>query len=352
MLHCDSLTKNNQPCKMRVSENSSFYNGMRMCHVHYKSALKNNQIHLINQNAQNEEMGILQRQNYQETQIVFKTKVRCCSKTKSGSRCVKKTTYDTGLCHIHQKISNNNKGSSANLIEQVSDKIVSMIKSPCINYKIDKKTDCCYVCLEETDKKFSCGHFIHTNCLINTLQSNLKKKYRVFEHKNEYFIIANCLYCKQIAIMKNIPMTEKLERKYDSKKNKMRINNITISHQFIELFLRYDIYETKKDLIQSEQDFLDDLRQLVFDNFATIVFDNYIQQKNIEKIPFKYQKIDKRIIIENINESVSNTLYTRFIYVKIKNKLELFFRILENVIEKLVDMDNVQDDLLNLVNVF
>jgi hypothetical protein len=152
--------------------------------------------------------------------------------------------------------------------------------------------------------------------------------------------------------MKNIPMTEKLERKYDSKKNKMRINNITISHQFIELFLRYDNYETKKDLIQSEEEFLEDLRQLVFDNFATIVFDNYIQQKNIEKIPFKYQKINKRIIIENINESVSNTLYTRFIYDKIKNKLELFFRILENVIEKLVDMDNVQDDLLNLVNVF
>ena len=132
----------------------------------------------------------------------------------------------------------------------------------------------------------------------------------------------------------------------------MRINNITISHQFIELFLRYDTYETKKDLIQSEEEFLEDLRQLVFDNFATIVFDNYIQQKNIEKIPFKYQKINKRIIIENINESVSNTLYTRFIYDKIKNKLELFFRILENVIEKLVDMDNVQDDLLNLVNVF
>ena len=132
----------------------------------------------------------------------------------------------------------------------------------------------------------------------------------------------------------------------------MRINNITISHQFIELFLRYDTYETKKDLIQSEEEFLEDLRQLVFDNFATIVFDNYIQQKNIEKIPFKYQKINKRIIIENINESVSNTLYTKFIYDKIKNKLELFFRILENVIEKLVDMDNVQDDLLNLVNVF
>jgi hypothetical protein len=343
MLHCNSLTKNNQPCKMRVSENSQFYNGMRMCHVHYKSALKNNQLQISNHQA------------FEETQIILKNKVRCCSKTKSGSRCVKKTSYDNGLCYIHDKINiqnNKNKGTSKQTIEQVSDKIVSMIKSPCINYKIDKKTDCCYVCLEETDKKFSCGHFIHTNCLINTLQSNLKKKYRVFEHKNQYFIIANCLYCKQIAIMKNIPMTEKLERKYDSKKNKMRINNITISHQFIELFLRYDTYETKKDLIQSEEEFLEDLRQLVFDNFATIVFDNYIQQKNIEKIPFKYQKINKRIIIENINESVSNTLYTRFIYDKIKNKLELFFRILENVIEKLVDMDNVQDDLLNLVNVF
>jgi hypothetical protein len=152
--------------------------------------------------------------------------------------------------------------------------------------------------------------------------------------------------------MKNIPMTEKLQYKYDTKKNKMKINNITLSFYFTELFLRYDTYDTKQYQDTNEIEFMEELKQLIFDNFATIIFDNYIQQKNINKIPSRYERIQKRIIMDNIQNCVDNTIYTKSLFDKIKSKLELFFRIFENVIDKMIDCDNVQDDILSLVNVF
>jgi hypothetical protein len=138
--------------------------------------------------------------------------------------------------------------------------------------------------------------------------------------------------------MKNVKMTDKLQalfitrKKYDPKRNKMRINNSTISYYFNELFLSYDTYETKENYKDIEIEFMDDLKQLVFDNFATIVFDNYILQKNILKIPLKYERLNKDIIIENINEIIENTLYTKILYDKIKIKLNIFISILENVV--------------------
>ena len=56
--------------------------------------------------------------------------------------------------------------------------------------------------------------------------------------------------------------------------------------------------------------------------------------------------------MENLNKIINETLYSIYLFNKIKNKMELFLRILENVVSKMIDMDNVQDDILSLVNVF
>ena len=357
MSFCCALTKYRQPCKMRVSSNSQLYNGARVCHVHQKS-INNNQLVLREQNQEesieNISQSLVQYSVYEgniENNVFINTK-RCSSKTKSGCRCTKKTSNESGVCHVHQKLMKKDE------IKEVSDKILFMIKSPSINYKIDRQKDNCFVCLEDCEKRLSCGHFIHTHCLLDILQANVKKNYRVFEYNNEYFIITNCLYCKQISIVKNIQMTDRLQtmfitrKKYDPKRNKMRINNTTISYYFNELFLSYDTYETKEHYQQIEIEFMDDLKQLVFDNFATIVFDNYILQKNILKIPSKYETLNKDVILKNINNTIENTLYTKFLYKKIENKLETFVSILENVVNKIIQTDNVQDDLLNLVNIF
>lgn len=361
MYNCNSVTKNNQPCKVRVSVNSQLYNGMRLCHIHLKSYMNDTIIPIQSSVNTNQIIRYI-------PENILKNTVRCNSKTKKGCRCSKRTSEDSRLCHIHQKqLININRQSvnepkpedTENEIEYVSKSILSMIKSPCINYKTYKKSDNCYICLEETESKLSCGHFIHTNCMLNTLQSNIKKNYKVFEHKKNYFIITNCLYCKQISIMKKVPITEQLERKYDVKNSrsrfsecKMKINNETVSYCFGELFLKYDNHETKEQLEKTEQEFMEEMKQLIFDNFATIVFDNYIQQKNITKIPLKYERIEKKIIMNNINNVINDTLYSRYLFDKIKNKMELFFRILENVVCKMIDSDNVQDDILSLVNVF
>lgn len=345
-MFCNSLTKNNQPCKLKVTENTPLYNGMRLCHIHCKNL---NNIVAVNNNVNN----VIN--NYDNAENVLKNKVRCISKTKKGCRCSKKTGDDSKMCHVHKK-NIEKRDISEDKIEEVSESILSIIKSPCINYKIDKKSDNCYICLEETESRLSCGHFIHKECILNMLQSNIKKNYKVFEHKNNYFIITNCLYCNQISIMKNVPITDKLKNKYKSKiryfEDKMKINNSTISHYFGELFIRYDIYETKEQLDNIKDEFMKELKQLIFDNFATIVFDNYIQQKNINKIPLRYEKIDKKIILQNLNNTINETLYSKYLFNILKNKMELFFRILENVISKMLDMDNAQDDLLSLVNVF
>ena len=95
-----------------------------------------------------------------------------------------------------------------------------------------------------------------------------------------------------------------------------------------------------------------EIKELVFDKFSTLIFDNYIQQKNKIKITSKYKKINKNQIMRKINKIINQTLYSVFLFNKIKNKLEVFFRILENIICKLIDLENVQDDVINLINVF
>ena len=242
MFHCNFITKNNQPCKIKLSQKSNSHNDIKYCHIHSK-------------NITNE------------------------------------------LQNTCQNVSN--------------------VKSPPINYKINKNLDNCYVCLEETETKLSCGHFIHTNCMLNILQSNIRKKYKVFDespssqevsvNKNKtYFIITNCLYCKQISIIKNVEIPEsfKLNKKdkYDIKKsnNVLKINNETLSYYFSEIFLKYDTYETKQELergstqgfdrptsSQTEEEFMVEIKELVVDNFSTLIFDNYIQQKNKIKITKK-----------------------------------------------------------------
>ena len=312
MSYCNFITKNNQPCKIKLSQKSNAHNDIKYCHIHSKN------------------------------------------------------------------ITNELK----NTCQNVSEQNISNVKSPPINYKINKNLDNCYVCLEETETKLSCGHFIHTNCMLNILQSNIRKNYKVFEespssadvsrNKNKfYFIITNCLYCKQISIIKNIEIPESFnlnkKDKYDIKKsnNVLKINNESLSYYFSEIFLKYDTYETKKELergstegfdhvtvSQTEEEFMVEIKELIFDNFSTIIFDNYIQQKNQIKIRSKYKKINKKKIMKKINKIINQTLYSVFLFNKIKNKLEVFFRILENIIYKLIDMENVQDDVINLVNVF
>ena len=320
MSHCNFITKNNQPCKVKVSQKSNTYNGIKYCHIHSKKI----PIHLNN-------------------------------------------CQDTVKDNFEQNISN--------------------IKSPSINYKLNKNSDNCYVCLEETETKLSCGHFIHTNCILNILQSDIRKNYKVFEQvstnqespsdqevstdKKNYFIITNCLYCKQISIIKNVEIPESFnlnkKNKYDIKKsnNFLKMNNETLSYYFSEIFLKYDTYETKKELENSstegfvgpnpnqlEEEFIGELKDLIFDNFSSIIFDNYIQQKNKRRITSKYKKINKNKIMKKINQTINQTLYSIFLFNKIKNKIEVFFRILENIICKLINMENVQDDVINLVNVF
>jgi hypothetical protein len=262
MSHCNFITKNNQPCKVKVSQKYNTHNDIKYCHIHSKK---------------------------------IPIKLNSCQDT----------------------------------FQDNSEQIISNIKSPPINYKINKNLDNCYVCLEETETKLSCGHFIHTNCMLNILQSNIRKKYKVFDespsvqevstNKKNYFIITNCLYCKQISIIKNVEIPESFnlnkKDKYDIKKsnNVLKINNETLSYYFSEIFLKYDTYETKQELergstegfdrptsSQTEEEFMVEIKELVFDNFSTLIFDNYIQQKNKIKITSKYKKINKNQIMKKI----------------------------------------------------
>ena len=79
---------------------------------------------------------------------------------------------------------------------------------------------------------------------------------------------------------------------------------------FSEIFLKYDTYETKQELergstegfdrttsSQTEEEFMVEIKELVFDKFSTLIFDNYIQQKNKIKITSKYKKINKNQIM-------------------------------------------------------
>ena len=127
-MFCNSLTKQNQPCKMRVSANTEPFNGMKLCHVHLKS--EKNRIHQDNLNNQNNSVVVHSNLN-NSINLYIKPK-RCKAKTKKGCKCSKKTTHESGLCHVHHNKKNEKE------IGNVSNSILSMIKSPCINYKTNK----------------------------------------------------------------------------------------------------------------------------------------------------------------------------------------------------------------------
>ena len=43
MFQCQSITKKMEQCKVKVSGNSELYNNKRICHLHLKTILKNNE---------------------------------------------------------------------------------------------------------------------------------------------------------------------------------------------------------------------------------------------------------------------------------------------------------------------
>lgn len=316
-MFCNSLTKNKKPCKIMVSEKSHIHNGMRFCHIHSKKI-------------EIESVEI-------KSPKIIKNTVRCISNTKSNTRCTKKTSHESHLCNIHQKSSIILKDDDCNF------------KSPCVNYKLNKKSDCCYICLEETETKLSCGHFIHNDCLLQSFNSSVQTDCKIFENKNKYFVITNCLYCKQNSIMKDIPITEKFKKIYN-KKNKIKFDNSIISNYFINLFLNYDTIETENFFERTEKEFMEDLKFMIFDKFSIIIFDNYIQQKNLSKMNTKYKKINKKLIFENI-QNISMNNYSEKLFKMNKLKIESFLNLLENIINKLINKDNVQDDIINLINI-
>jgi len=355
MPNCSCLTAKLKPCKNRISSSSEPYNGSYMCFRHIKQIQKKeNEINI----------------NQVDTETFHRNSTRCCSKTKKGSRCVKKTKNESGMCVLHEKsfLHKHHKIPKENNL-----KYINTVCSPNIKYKLNNEHDNCYICLEETRDKLSCGHFIHTDCLLHSIQNsnlnNKEQKNKIFEHENKYFIATHCLYCKQFSIIKNIQITncQYLNNYLINKcltlkklcKNNIKIDNNYISICFNTLFQSYDTYENKDiDKHMILENFTKDLKQLIFDNFGNIVFDNYIQQKglynskSICKIPKKYGKINKIKIIEQIENYIERTLYSKKIYKIIKIKLYNFYEILEDIFCKINSNINVQDEYLNLMNIF
>jgi len=363
MPNCSCLTAKLKPCKNRISETSQPYNGSYMCFRHIKQ----------NQRSQdNTGVGRKFQQNNQE--YYPENTIRCCVKTKKGTRCSKKTKNESGMCFLHEKHKKENINTEQT--NKVSEKdnihINFNICSPNIKFKINNEHDNCYICLEETQNKLSCGHFIHSECLLHTMQnSNLNRNgilmNKIFEHENKYFVVTTCLYCKQIAIVKNIQkpqcafINQYLKnscfslKELRSLKGNHRMKNIKLDDKYIlecfnEIFQKYDIYDNNTE--QNINEFIKDMKQLIFDKFSCIVFDNYIQQKSICKLPKKYGKIDKKRMIENIKEYINNTLYSKKLYKYIEIKLYNFFEILEDILSKINSKINIQDEYINLMNVF
>ena len=351
MPNCSCLTAKLKPCKNRISNTSEPYNGSYMCFRHIKQR-------------QNE---LNNRENTNEFSYNLK---RCCCKTKKGSRCVKKTKNESGMCFLHEKSFSREhyKIPQENNVESTI-----TICSPNIKYKLDNEHDNCYICLEDTHNKLSCGHFIHTECLFHSIQnSNLNKntehKHKIFEHENKYFITTYCLYCKQFSIIKNIKTQCQFINRYLKDtcltlkkiyKNNIKIDNNYISVCFNTFFQLYDSYENKNiERYTVIENFTKDIKQLIFDKFSNIVFDNYIQQKGITmskslcKFPKKYAKISKSEIIRQIENYINTTLYSKKIYENVKIKLYNFFEILEDIFHKINSNINVQDEYLVLMNVF
>jgi hypothetical protein len=319
--------------------------------------------------------------NQDNDESFSRNSTRCFSKTKKGSICVKKTKNESGMCFLHEKSFLHDRYK---IPQENSVNITNTVFSPNIKYKLNNEHDNCYICLEETHDKLSCGHFIHTQCLLHSIQnSNLNKfteqKHKIFEHENKYFIVTRCLYCKQFSIIKNIQkislqQSEKnthckfinrylndtcLSLKKLMCKKHIKIDDNYISVCFNTLFQSYDTYEnrdTERHIVV--ENFTKDIKQLIFDKFSNIVFDNYIQQKGIYhsklfcKLPKKYAKIDKSKIIKQIENFIYSTLYSKKIYKLVKVKLYNFFEILEDIFYKINSNVNVQDEYLILMNVF
>ena len=344
MSNCSFVTKQNKPCKIKTKCTKSV-NGTILCHIH-KNYIKN------------------QKPNDSNSVKV------CSSMTKLGNRCTKKTSSVTGKCHLHckekvlekknekdvqvkkvlEKTNDNKNVQVKKVLEKTNEKDVQPVK------EINKETDCCYICLEETDKRLSCGHFIHNECLLDSIiNANVKTDYRAFEHDGKYFTITKCLYCSQISIMKNIPITEKLENEYDIKKPNIKLDNNLICYYFNEIFISYDNFETRLHSNIIEEEFIREIKEFIFKKFTDIIFDDYIQQNNIKttkKIKSKYSLINKKIILSDIKLTIKNSLYCVPLYNKIEKKLNIFLEILERVIKKLRETKDIQDDFLNLVNIF
>lgn len=362
MPNCSCLTAKLKPCKNRVSSSSLPYNGSYMCFIHVTQTQKENKINELSQNDI-------------ERHLKNGTK-RCCAKTKKGSRCVKKTKNENGICVLHKKYEKKPH-------ERYKDDITNdtnLVCSPNIKYRINNEHDNCYICLEETHEKLSCGHFIHSNCLLYSIQNsslnrNNEQRHKIFEHENKYFIATNCLYCKQFSIIKNIQKCEKnthcqfinrylnetsltlknIWKWRNQLKNNIKLDDNYISMQFNLLFQLYDTYENTK-YINNENDrdidnFIKDIKHLIFDKFGDIVFDNYIQQKSICILPKKYGKINKYKIMEQIEKYIDTTLYSKQIYKLVKVKLYNFFEILEDIFYKINSKVNIQDEYLNLMNI-
>jgi hypothetical protein len=338
MPNCSCLTKKLKPCKNRVSQDSIPYNGSYMCFKHI-------------QQIQNRENG----ENGENGESVKST--RCLGKTKKGKRCVKKTKSYTGFCSTHEnKIPNKHTFNRERIINE-------SIKSPNIKYKINNNHDNCYICLDETTTKLSCGHFIHSKCLLETIKNteinSNNNKSIIFEHENEYFIVTTCLYCKQISIIKNIKdfkFKKRITLKNILKKN-IKMDNKYISYRFNILF-QLEPPESiftgiENNIIQETniEEFTDKIKRTIFDMFGCIVFENYIQQKSICKIPKKYSKINKDKIIEEIKKNINNKI-SKKLYKHVNVKLYNFLEILEDIFNKINSETNIQDEYINLMNVF
>jgi hypothetical protein len=89
MSFCCALTKSKKPCKMRISENTELYNGLKLCYIHIKS-YGNNEL-LLQNNIENQQLIQLQSTE----NIIVNTK-SCISTTKSGYKCTKKTSHESG----------------------------------------------------------------------------------------------------------------------------------------------------------------------------------------------------------------------------------------------------------------
>jgi len=343
-MSCQGLTKSNKPCKIKVSSNSKNHNGKILCHIHLKN--------YINKNKE-----VIYENEVKSCEIEIKP-VRCNCTNKTGKRCLKYTKNKNGICHIHDKINlsnciedENKEKTKCKQKDNFKEKFE--IKSPSIKYKIENHSDSCYVCLEDTDIKLSCGHFIHSKCLLELLSTslNLNVRYNYLEYNNKYFIITECQYCKQISIMKNIPNTFKL-KKQNMRKHKIKIDDYSIFNEINNVFLNHGKYYVPYSINECNQKLVNELKDFVFNKISVLIFDNYLSIKHNKINSLKYKKINSKMILSMLNKEILKNINSKDIYNHIKTRLEKFVILLERIVEKMLNLDNTQEDIVNLINIF